>query len=129
MQRWLPVRKRDGKGRNPFGLPKAAKVNSLHFLLLKKTRIIEPRTRMLELPLVRSGTFLFFRLKLGLRRSVFAVVSPTTVRTRIPVIGPCARTLNLPLLVRSGIFFLFSVSGQIFSVFFALFQRRKFRAT
>ena len=46
---------------------------------------------------------------------------PATVRTRI--IGPCARTLDLPLLVRSGAFFFFLLfrGGQIFGVFFAPF--------
>jgi len=61
--------------------------------------------------MVRSGAFLFFRFKLGLRRSVFAAVLPTTVRTRMPVIGSCASTLNPPLLVKSGIFSFFFVSG------------------
>jgi len=37
------------------------------------------------------------------------------------MIGPCARTLELPLLVRSGVFCFFLSQGQIFSVFSTLF--------
>ena len=46
----------------------------------------------------------------------------STTKTRI--IGPCARTLDLPLLVRSGVFYFSVVSdGQIFGVFFAPFPK------
>jgi len=39
-----------------------------------------------------------------------------TIRTQI--IGPCARTLELPLLVRSGVFYFLFVSGsRLFGVF------------
>ena len=51
-----------------------------------------------------------------------------TVRTRIN--DPCARTLELPLLVRPGVFFFFCLGGGRFLVCFSpLFQRRKFRTT
>ena len=44
----------------------------------------------------------------------------SAIRTRI--IGPCARTLDFPLLVRPGAFsFSFVSWGQIFGIFFALF--------
>jgi len=44
-------------------------------------------------------------------------IKPNTVRTRI--IGPCPRTLELPLLVWSDVFFFVLLSwGQIFGVFF-----------
>jgi len=47
-----------------------------------------------------------------------------TVRTRIN--DPCARTLDLPLSVRSGVFFFFFwLSGQIFGVFFAPFPEEE----
>ena len=47
-----------------------------------------------------------------------------TVRTRIN--DPCARTLDLPLSVRFGVFFFFFwLSGQIFGVFFAPFPEEE----
>ena len=60
-----------------------------------------------------GGRFLLFR---------------STVGTRI--IGPCARTSDLPLLVRSGVsYFSFVSGGQIFAVFSPVFQRWKFSTT
>jgi len=47
----------------------------------------------------------------------------TTVRTRI--IGPCATTVELPLLLRPGVFFFFFVSGGRFLVFFAPFPEEE----
>ena len=47
-----------------------------------------------------------------------------TVRTRI--IGPCARTLDLPLRVRSSVFsFSFISGGGIFGVFFTPFPEEE----
>ena len=59
----------------------------------------------------------------------FAVSSlgEATVRTRIN--DPCARTLELPLLVRPSVFFFFCGGADFWCVFRPLFQRRKFRTT
>ena len=47
---------------------------------------------------------------------------PNTVKTRIN--GPCARTLDLPLLVRSVFFyFFFCVGGRVFWCVFPPFSR------
>ena len=58
------------------------------------------------------------------RRFCFA-----TVRTRI--IGPCARILELPLLVWSGAFFVFVfvLGEKIFSVIFAPFPKKEIWTT
>ena len=63
-----------------------------------------------------------FSLKIFLSYRTVTDCAPTTGRTRINC--PCARTLELPLLVRSSVFsffFLFCLGGLIFGVFFAQF--------
>jgi len=58
--------------------------------------------------------------------NMFALVLPYKVPVKMSLISPCAMSLELPLLVRSGVFLVFlclseGLSGSPFSVFFDLF--------
>jgi len=77
------------------------------------SRLLWPPDPCPQTPLPEGPHKVFGRIGTGIRESnckvdTLALVRPNTVRTRI--IGPEARTLELPLLVRSVSFFFFLLS-------------------